>query len=377
MKRLRIETFLLLPLLLSVTWAGPSWPFFRGDRQMSGVSTEILKPPLTKAWEFEAEEGFIATAVIADGRIFIGSLDGQFYALELETGKELWRYKTELSIEGSACVHGNTVVFGAGDGFVYALSADKGEFRWKHETDGEILAGANIYESKTAGKTYVLIGSYDNQLYCFDIENGDVVWTYPTEGAVNGAPSIVGDQILFGGCDTFIHSISAETGKVTNEDQKPIEVGAPITNSIIVRGNDAYVAHYNNRVVSFDLGRRVQRWEFGETDFAFWASPAVTDDALYVAGRDKRVYRVNPDDGTEVWSFKARGRVDSSPVISGKTLYVGSDDGFLYALDTESGDELWDSDIGEDIRSSPAIAGGFLVIATGEGTVLAFKEAKK
>jgi len=378
MKRPCIQTFLLLiPALVLSAGAEPSWPFFRGDRQMSGISKEVLKPPLSKAWEFKAEEGFIATAVIADGRVFVGSLDGQFYALSLATGEEIWRYKTELSIEGSACVNGNTVVFGAGDGFVYALSADKGEFQWKHETDGEILAGTNIYESKKTGKTYVLVGSYDNQLYCFDLANGNVIWTYPTEGAVNGAPSIVGDQVLFGGCDTFIHSISAETGKVTNEEQKPIEVGAPITNSIIVRGDKAYVAHYNNRVVSFDLTKRIQRWEFGETDFAFWASPAVTEEAVYVAGRDKRVYRINPEDGEEVWAFKARGRVDSSPVISGGTLYVGSDDGYLYALDTESGEELWSSEIGEDIRSSPAIAAGHLVIATGEGKVLAFKEMKK
>lgn len=376
MKLCLLRTFLcLFPLISHAIAAEPSWPFFRGDGQMSGISKEVLKPPLRKAWAFKAEDGFVATAVIAGGKVFIGSLDGKFYALNLESGKELWTYKTELSIEGSACVHGNAVVFGAGDGSVYALSADKGEFLWKHETDGEILAGTNIYESKMTGKTYVLVGSYDNNLYCLDIATGKVVWTYPTEGAVNGAPSVVGDQILFGGCDTFIHSISAETGKVTNGDEKPIEVGAPITNSIIVRGDRAYVAHYNNRVVSFDLTKRTQRWEFGETDFAFWASPAVTDDAVYVAGRDKRVYRINPEDGSEVWSFKARGRVDSSPVISGKTLYVGSDDGFLYALDTESGDELWASDIGEDIRSSPAIAGGNLLIATGEGSVLAFREA--
>lgn len=232
------RSFLCLLTLTAIAGAeNSSWPFFRGDRQMSGISKEILKPPLRKAWEFKAEEGFIATAVIAGGRVFIGSLDGKFYALSLETGKEIWSYETELSIEGSACVHGNTVVFGAGDGFVYALSADKGEFRWKHETEGEILAGTNIYESKKTGKTYVLVGSYDNNLYCFDIANGEVAWTYPTEGAVNGAPSIVGDQVLFGGCDTFIHSISAETGKVTKGDEKPIEVGAPITNSIIVRGD--------------------------------------------------------------------------------------------------------------------------------------------
>jgi len=401
MKRLHTKTFRLLFLALlcgggiAVAEKGtkpaaakgeaaekPSWPYFRGDAQMSGISKEILKAPLVEKWKFGAEEGFIATAVIADGRVFVGCLDGTFYALNLETGEKIWDYKTESSIEGSACVYKNTVVFGAGDGNIYALSADMGALKWKHTTDAEILAGANIYESKKDGRAYVLIGSYDNNLYCLDIEKGpnekgEPKWSYPTEGAVNGAPSIAGDQILFGGCDTFIHSISAETGKPADEAKKPIEVGAPITNSIIVRGDNAYVAHYNNRVVSFDLKTRELRWEFGENDFAFWASPAVTDDAVYVAGRDKRVYRVNPKDGSEVWQFKARGRVDSSPVISGDTIYIGSDDGFLYALDTKTGDEIWSEDIGEPLRASPAIAGGYLIISTDEGQVIAFREDAK
>jgi len=367
---------LVAALLPAAASAEDSWPFFRGDTQMSGISKEVLKPPLVQAWKFKIEGEFIATAVISAGRAFIGGIDGNFYALDLASGKQLWKFKTELNIEGSACVHGDTVVFGAGDGFVYALSADKGELRWKHETGGEILGGTNVYESKLTGKTHVLIGSYDNKLYCLDIADGKVIWSFETQGPVNGAPSIVGDRVLFGGCDTFIHSVSAETGKLTDADKAPIEVGAPITNSIIVRGDNAYVAHYNNRVVSFDLVKRTRRWEFGDSDFAFWASPAVTDAAVYVAGRDKRVYRINPDDGSEVWNFKARGRVDSSPVISGDTLYVGSDDGFLYALDTASGDELWSSEIGGGIRSSPAIAAGLLVIATGDGQVVAFKEKK-
>ncbi len=155
---------------------------------------------------------------------------------------------------------------------------------------------------------------------------------------------------------------------MTKGEEKPIEVGAPITNSIIVRGDRAYVAHYNNRVVSFDLAKRTQRWEFGETDFPFWASPAVTEDAVYAAGRDKRVYRINPEDGERGLEHSRLAAGSTVPRSSVGRPYT-SDPTTVICMrstrlpETRSGR----ADLGEDIRSSPAIAGGFLVIATGEG----------
>ena len=201
----------------------PSWPVFRGDAEMTGVARETLVAPLEKAWEFEAEErdGIIATPVVADGRVFIGSLDGTFYALDLKSGEKIWEYKVELAVEGSAAVHGNTVAFGSGDCYVYALTADKGEFKWKKETGAEVLAGLNIYASPDSGRTMVLAGSQDNTLYSYDVTDGKLVWEYTTDGPVNGAPSISGGRIFFGGCDTFIHTISAENGKPIGEAEKP------------------------------------------------------------------------------------------------------------------------------------------------------------
>ena len=134
----------------------------------------------------------------------------------------------------------------------------------------------------------------------------------------------------------------------------------------------AYVAHHGNRVAAFDLSAKKRLWEFGERDFPFIASPAVTKDSVYSAGKDKRLYRINRSSGEGEWEFKTGSGIESSPVVSGKLVFVGSGDGSVYAVDSKTGKEVWSYDVGDSIRSSPAISGGKLVIGCDDGKVYAF-----
>jgi len=64
--------------------------------------------------------------------------------------------------------------------------------------------------------------------------------------------------------------------------------------------------------------------------------------------------------------------VDSSPVICGEKVVVGSDDGRLYLLDLDKGTELWSYEIGQPVESSAAVAGQRVVIGCDDGRVYCF-----
>ena len=93
---------------------------------------------------------------------------------------------------------------------------------------------------------------------------------------------------------------------------------------------------------------------------------------MLVGGRDKRLHCLNRSDGRRVWSFAARGKVDSSPVVCGDKVAVGSDDGRLYLVSLNDGQLLWSYEIGQPIDSSPAVAGGKIVIGCNDGNVYCF-----
>ncbi len=62
-----------------------------------------------------------ASAAIADSVVFIGSLDGNLYALDLFSGAELDRFRLGAPIASSAAVSGTMVFVGACDGHLYGL----------------------------------------------------------------------------------------------------------------------------------------------------------------------------------------------------------------------------------------------------------------
>jgi outer membrane protein assembly factor BamB len=86
---------------------------------------------------------------------------------------------------------------------------------------------------------------------------------------------------------------------------------------------------------------------------------------------------VKREDGSPLWSFPTRGKVDSSPVICGDKVVVGSDDGRIYMVSLEKGTELWSYEIGRPVGSSPAVAEGKVVIGADDGVVYCFGEKVK
>lgn len=349
-----------------------NWSFFRGNPAMTGVSNVDLGTELELTWSFQAPGeriGCTASAVINEGKVYIGDDDGVFHCLSLEDGSELWKFETGDIIEGTACFAGDLVVFGAGDGFVYALDKDTGAEKWKFETNGEILGSMNLFVDAESKAESIVFGSYDNFCYSLAAATGEKQWEFETGNYINGAVAIGDEHIMFGGCDGFIYRLNGSTGESVGD----IEMGSHIASTIAVDLGVAYTGHYGNRVSAFHLDEGTELWEYGEREFPFFSSPAVLPERIVVGGRDKRVHCINRVTGEGIWEFRARDQVDSSPVICGNTIFIGCDDGVLYALALDDGEELWSYELGEAIKSSPAVVDGYLVISTDDGGVHAFR----
>ena len=93
---------------------------------------------------------------------------------------------------------------------------------------------------------------------------------------------------------------------------------------------------------------------------------------MIVVCRDKSVHAIRLEDGKSVWSYRTKGKVDSSPVISGGRAYVGSMTGELFAFDVKTGEVAWRFDTGSGVLASPAVADGRLVVGTVDGQLYCF-----
>lgn len=344
------------------------WPMFRGSPELLGVSPATLPDDLKLLWTAKLGGPAKSSPAIVGGKVFIGADDMKLHALSLADGKQVWEFKTEGTIESSPLVLDGKVYFGSSDTSLYAVDAKEGKQVWKYATEDKILGAPNWTKSTDGKENWILVGSYDTKLHCVAASTGKKVWTYETGNYINGCPAVSDGATVFGGCDALLHVISVADGSKVKE----MDAEAYIAGSAAVTGGKAYVGHYENVFLCFDLTNQKILWRYKDRAFPYFSSPAVTKDHIIFGGRDKRLHCVKRENGEGVWTFGTRGKVDSSPVVAGDKIVVGSDDGRLYLVSLKDGKEIWNYEIGQPVGSSPAVVDGRVVVGCDDGNVYCF-----
>jgi len=358
----RLVSATAVAVLLWPALAPADWPVFRGDALMSGVGTAKLPDQLDEKWTFKAGDAIEGAPAVANGVVYIASLDKHLYAVELATGKQKWKVKLG-AMRTSPSVKGDRVYLGDLDGRLYCVNAADGKVAWKFEAEGEIQAAANFHGDN------VIFGSHDSTLYCLG-PDGKKVWDTKVDGPINAAAAVVGDRTFATGCsDGILHVIDAKNGK----ELGAIDLGGQAVATAAVAGDRLYLSMVSNQVVAADLKALKRLWAFEapKRQQPFYSSAAVADGLVIAGSRDKKVYAIDAKTGEEKWNFTTDGQVDASPVVVGDRVYVGclSNDGNFYVLDLRSGKKLQELNLDAAVGGSVAVGPDCILVGTDKGTL--------
>lgn len=146
------------------------------------------------AWSFQA--GPIPhTAAYANGRLFFGSLDGRVYALDASNGKQVWAVNTGHPVYAAPALANNTVYIGSTSGRFYALDAASGAQRWVFPADGSAVAAFTGAAALSSDGQRVYTGNEDLQARAFHADNGSLLWTRKLTGVgMRGVHPVVADN---------------------------------------------------------------------------------------------------------------------------------------------------------------------------------------
>lgn len=351
-----------------------SWPVFRGGPTLAGVSDSELPENLDLLWSFKTEHEILSSPVIGFGKVYIGSNDGNVYALNLTDGSKVWQYDTGDNVEAPPLLVDQTIYIGSLNGDFSAINAHTGKLSWKYEIQSEIMGSANWVKMPDGEEDMILVGSYDNKMYGFGAQSGELKWTYETGYYINGAPATDGKVVVFGGCDEILHIVSVFDGSKKGE----VFAGSYIAGSAALANNRAYLGHYGSKLVCIDLEKQEIVWEYqdDQNGDAFFSSPAIGKDRVIIGSRDYSLHCVDRETGQKIWTFPTLDEVDSSPVIAGDKVVFGSADGRIYIVNLLDGKKIWSYEIGAAVSSCPAVVGGKIVIGAEDGRVYAFGESK-
>lgn len=307
------------------------WPMYRGNTKHTGLSPyDTSRVDGTVLWKFKTE-GAIETAPVvgADGTMYVGSWDGNVYAIN-PNGTEKWRYavgglvrsSSGLGFDGTVYVMATfdpkpsrfNPEYTEGAGKLYAINAD-GTKKWEYETGGIIDGIGPPVTVGADGTIYVGGASVDHPdrpgkawFYAFN-PDGTVKWQITERlGAVYTAPAIDDKGTLyFGSTDGFLFSYDAQGNK-----QWTFSTGGPIASSPAI-GKDGTIY----------FGSNDNRYEY--TNKGLTPPPGTQWGKLWA---------VTPD-GTEKWHVTFDDWAEASPAIaSDGTIYIGANDKSLLAPTT-------------------------------------------
>ena len=159
-----------------------------------------------------------ARPTMADGRVFVGSVDDVLYALDAASGDLVWRYArpedptrhSELTLFGapSPVLDGDLLLAGFSDGAAVALSASSGTTQWERRVgEGTYpdLIGTPVVAD---GDLYV--GGFSEPLVSLDLDTKSVRWR--VDAGTADASLVDGDRLYHPGSDGKLRAIDRRTG---------------------------------------------------------------------------------------------------------------------------------------------------------------------
>ena len=340
------------------------WTMFHHDLQHSANSSSAAPETNSTLFAYQTGNSVSSSPAIANGLLYIGSDDGNIYALNAASGTLVWNYQTYYPVGSSPAVSQGLVYAGSTNGKVYALNATTGGFVWSYQT------GSYVYSSPAVANGILYIGSDDNKTYALNATTGALVWSYQTGSYVGSSPALGAGLVYIGSYDNKTYALNSNTGSLVWS----YTTGGYIASCPALAGNIVYVGSNDGKIYALNANTGALAWSY-QTGSSIVSSPAVTQGLVYVGASNGKVYALNANTGNLAWIFQANNGIESSPAVAGGVVYVGSDDGNLYALAASSGALVWSYQTGSAIVSCPAIDNGIVYVGAQNGKVYAFNGA--
>jgi len=320
-------------------------------------------------WKYNTHSCLESAPAVSNETLFLGSNDGNIYALDAAEGSVMWKYRTGDNALSSPAVNDGTVFVGSRDGNIYALDTSSGALQWRYK------AGKRVVSGPAVGDGTVYIGLRDGSICALDATEGTLKWKYKSIGNVYNSQDIVDGTIYTASNLGYFHALNAAAGTVK---WRKYFLSGSFHTSPAVKDGTVYVGSFdmniNHYIFAIDTAEGKLKWKF-ETHSFIDASPAVADNMVYIGCRDNYVYALEKETGTLKWKFKTGSWIVSSMAAGDGIVYAGSYDGYIYALDVAAGTLKWKFKTGNRILAAPLMAGGLLYVCSNDGYIYAFEEA--
>ena len=193
-----------------------------------------------------------STPAIDSGIVVAGFDGGKMAALDVRTGKLLWetsisaaRGRSELErmvdIDSEPMIVDGTVYIATFQGHVAAVQLETGRILWSSDLSS--------YAGFSADEQNIYVSDEDSHVWALDRFSGTVLWEQDSLHArAATAPAAIGDQIVVGDLEGYLHWINKKNGEFTARKRLCKE---PVIAKPIVVGKIAYAYCSDGRLAAY------------------------------------------------------------------------------------------------------------------------------
>lgn len=348
------------------------WLYIGGDPAKTNISKSDsnLVPPFGLSWIFDADGGMAKNSLsISDAILFANTLNGEFYAIDVTSGKSLGRTSTlgKSSYSTPLIFRNNVVITSTNEkqSKIFSYNLIRGTIQWQRNVSwmesSPILINEDILMSSVNGKLYklnvktgniiwttrpadrknfinsfhtsptvhaniVFLGNTSGNLYAFDLTSGKELWKFETKGSIFCDASAQDGKIYFGSDDQNFYCIDTLGNLIwkKNLNTKFLSASTFYKDLVITGGIDG-------NIYAMDIHHGDVKWQF-KTKGPIWASPLLQGSKIFIGSFDKNFYCLNAEDGKLLWNYLCEGRIRTSAVIWKNYIFAASDDKYIYCF---------------------------------------------
>jgi len=329
-------------------------------------------------WKFATGNAIQANPGAGGGKVYVGSTDGNFYAVTAADGRRAWSYQPGAAVTAAPEVVGSVVCLSTSQGHFYALRAADGARAWDADTGvpaiykptwavdggsiilaqaGQAAASARAYDAATGAKgvsfttqePYVMALTAANGtlyaldasgiIYAFHTETGAEIWhrqLLTSDDQPGTGLTADGDAVYLGTVAGALYAISTAKGQV----RWTYHPGSGIESALAVAGGMVYVKDANGNVHAVSTASGKQAWSRASVPTGLGGVTAAGGRVYYAT--DLAVQALDAKTGAPVLAFTPSGTASVTasgaatflftPAVAGGLVFVGSNDDSLYAF---------------------------------------------
>ena len=256
-------------------------------------------------WRKSLDTAARSAPTIAEGKLFVPTIDNRLLAFSTADGSQLWSYKAAtaetmlLGMPAPAYADG-ILIAGFGSGEVVALRAGEGAAVWSDSLAARTGRGSVADFSSVRGRSVIKNGrvftiGFGGLMVANDMRSGRRLWERNV--ASTETPWAAGDWL-------FVLSTDSQVAALRSDD-----------------GSVAWVCQ-------LDQYENMEKHE----DPIRWVGPVLAGGRLIVGGSNKTAMSIDPVSGKVIGQQKLSGVATLAPSVAGGTVYFLTEDATLMAL---------------------------------------------